>query len=668
MDIAIPSTRARIVEARSYLRPLDEEGTVLETPDQAIDRVITHQRWLWERQLGRPLNVVEEFELTNLRELLVDRKLCVAGRTRWLGGTEVARKREASQFNCAFLEVRTVHDVVDVLWLLLQGCGVGFRMVPGILNGFAQKMEVEIMRTRRAKFAGGLDYNTEDFNPQTGIWTIRIGDSSAAWAKSIGKILAGKHGARKLVIDFREVRGPGGRLKGYGWISSGDEQIARAYEAICRIMNARAGQLLSRIDLLDILNWLGMTLSSRRSAEIALLAYGEPEWEDFAVAKKDHMEEGRPHRGMSNNSLIFYQKPTKYQLNRVFKTMLDSGGSEPGFINGVEAQRRAPWFKGVNPCGEILLGDKSFCNLVEVVLPRFNGDDAALNRAVYLAARANYRQTCVDLRDGVLQEGWHQLNEFLRLCGVGVTGVVAWDLKDEPDAWLDIRASAYGGANSMADALGTPRPKAITTVKPSGTASKTCGIVGMEIPEGVHMPKARFIFNNVRFSEHDPLLARLRKAGYHTFADPYDPTGILVRLPVEYPDVGFTKVQLGERLVEIDTESAVSQLDRYKMLMEHYVDHNCSITVQYTPEEVPEIVDWLMANWSTYVGVSFLLRQDVTRTAADLGFPYLPQEVVTESEYRHYARSLGPVHFDGTGSLEEIDTGPECSTGACPIR
>ena len=665
---AIASTRARIVEARSYLRPLNDDGTVLETPDQAADRVIEHQRWLWARQVGRPLNVVEEHELVKLRELIVDRKLCAAGRTRWLGGTDVAKKREASQFNCAFLEVRTVHDVVDVLWLLLQGCGVGFRMVPGILNGFANKMDIEIVRTRRDKNAGGLDYNTEDFNPQTGIWTIRIGDSSAAWAKSIGKVLAGKHGARKLVIDFREVRGAGGRLRGYGWISSGDEQIARAYEAICGILNNRAGELLTRIDLLDILNWLGMTLSSRRSAEIALLTHGEPEWEDFAVAKKDHMENGMPHRGMSNNSLIFNTKPTKYQLKRIFQTMLDSGGSEPGFINGVEAMRRAPWFKGVNPCGEILLGDKSFCNLVEVVLPRFNGDEAGLQAAVRLAARANYRQTCVNLRDGVLQEGWHQLNEFLRLCGVGVTGVVAWEHKDEADAWKDTRAWAHQGAYSMAEALGTPKPKGVTTVKPSGTASKTCGIIGMEIPEGVHMPKARFIFNNVRFSEHDPLLARLKVAGYYTFADPYDPTGVLVRLPVEYSGVDFTRVKLGKRVVEIDTEPAIEQLERYKLLMDNYVDHNCSITVQYQPDEVPDIIDWLIANWDSYVGVSFLLRQDVTRTAADLGYPYLPQEVVTEQEYRDYVATLTPVDFDGTGSLEAVDTGPECAGGACPIR
>ena len=62
--------------------------------------------------------------------------------------------------------------------------------------------------------------------------------------------------------------------------------------------------------------------------------------------------------------------------------MADSGGSEPGFINGVAALERAPWFKGVNPCAEILLGNKTFCNLTEIDLGKFVGDQAALIRCL----------------------------------------------------------------------------------------------------------------------------------------------------------------------------------------------------------------------------------------------------------------------------------------------
>ena len=146
--------------------------------------------------------------------------------------------------------------------------------------------------------------------------------------------------------------------------------------------------------------------------------------------------------------------------------MIDSGGSEPGFINGQAALKRAPWFKGVNPCAEILLGNKSFCNLTEVDVGKFYGDSAGLKEAIVIAARANYRQTCVNLEDGVLQEAWHLNNDFLRLCGVGLTGIARRSDLKEYDYNL-LQRIATSAAYSMADELGTPYPKNVTTVKPS---------------------------------------------------------------------------------------------------------------------------------------------------------------------------------------------------------
>lgn len=691
----LPSTRAQIVTARTYLRPVNDEATDFETPEQAADRIIGHQRWLWERAKGGmrrikhlkdlppvvfndtlgyyvddgwvlvPLTDDEESELQELKQLFRDLKVTFSGRTRWLGGTEVGKRVESTQFNCCFLEIRSIHDVVDCLWLLLQGCGVGFRPVVGSLNGFSRKMEVEIIRSKRGKDEKGRETNKETF--KDGVWTIQVGDSAVAWAKSIGKIMAGKYPAKTLVLDFSQIRGPGGRLKNYGWISSGDEQIAKAYETICEIMNKSAEKLLSRIDLLDICDLLGTILSSRRSAMIAALAYGEPEWEEFAEAKKDHYERGLKHRAMSNNSLMFYQKPTRYQLKRLFKRMVDSGGSEPGFINAEAALSRAPWFKGVNPCAEILLADKGFCNLVETVLFRFNGDDAGLHRAHYLVARANYRQTCVNFEDGVLQRMWHENNEFLRLCGVGVTGVVSWEHVSEELAWRDLRYIATRGACDMARDLGTPFPKAVTTIKPSGTQSKALGTFESEVPEGIHKPLGRYIFNNINFSVHDPIVDKLRAGNYHVFPNPYDETGAIVRIPVEFKNVEFDKVKIGRKTVEVNLETAVDQLNRYKLVMDNYVDFNASITVSYSPEEVPEIIDWLMENWDSYVAVSFLFRNDPTKTAADLGYPYLPQEVVDEKTYREYVATLLPVDLSSSASLDMVE-GQECAGGACPIR
>lgn len=654
------SIRSQLLTRRTYNRPLNDEGTVFETFEQTVDRVIGHQKWLWERAQKRSLDFVQAGELDELRSLMLDRKVLMSGRTLWLGGTEVAKRREASQFNCSFTNVETVYDVVDVLWLLMQGCGVGFRPVVGQLTGFQKPIkDLTIIRSTRTDKNGNQD-NTETYDPDTKTWTIQVGDSAEAWSKSIGKLVAHKFPADKLVLDFSQIRPAGERLKGYGWISSGDASIATAYEAIFRILNRRAGSLLTRIDILDVVNWLGTVLSSRRSAEIALFEYGEDEWQEFAVAK-DKWWENNVQRTQSNNSLLFKHKPSKQELAHIFQLMVDSGGSEPGFINGAAAVKRAPWFKGVNPCAEILLGNKSFCNLTEVDLAKFRGDSAGLRRAIHLAARANYRQTCVNLIDGILQEAWHLNNEFLRLCGVGLTGIVRRPDLSSYD-YGELQRTATSGAYGMADELGLPRPKNVTTIKPSGTLSKV-----MDTTEGVHKPLGKYIFNNVTYGRYDPLVPLCRAAGYRVVDHPTDSSAVLITFPVKWGDVPFEKVVREGVTLEVNLESALAQLERYKMLMENWCQQNVSATISYSVEEVDGIVEWLYSNWDSYVGVSFLFRADPTKTAQDLGYPYLPQAVVTQKEYDAYVAVIQPINLDESNDIDaELEM--DCTTGACPIR
>jgi ribonucleoside-triphosphate reductase len=628
-----------------------------ETWQETVARVIDHQEWLWLRAKGDELSDQEYAELYDLEQLMLDRKVLTSGRTLWLGGTDVAKTREASQFNCSFTCVETVYDVVDVLWLLLQGCGVGFKPVVGTLNGFSKPIKnIKTVRSTRTE-KGGNEHNVETWDQDTKTWTIQVGDSAEAWAKSIGKLLAGKYPAETLVLDFSQLRPAGERLKGYGWISSGDEAISVAYSAIARILNGRADSLLTRMDILDIVNWLGTILSSRRSAEIALFEYDQPEWKEFALAKKDWWLHGNSQRQQSNNSLVFRKKPTYEEISQIFDLMLDAGGSEPGFINAVEALRRAPWFAGCNPCVEILLGNKSFCNLTETDIGKFKGNNAGMHEAIRLAARANYRQTCVNLKDGILQESWHLNNYFLRLCGVGLTGIVK-----RPDMtgydYEYLKRTATAAAVGMADELGLPRPKNITCIKPSGTLSKI-----MDTTEGVHKPLGKYIFNNVQFSKFDPVVDKLRAANYKVINHPTDPSGVLVTFPVKWDDVPFDKVD-GK---EVNLESAIDQLERYKMIQTSWTQQNTSVTISYDPSEVEGIKNWLLNNWDCYVGVSFLFRSDPTKTAKDLGYLYLPQEVVDEQTYQEYIQNLLPVDINNANSFDEI-VQDDCTTGACPIK
>lgn len=670
------STRAQVITRRTYSRPLNGEGTEFETWEQTVDRVISHQKFLWERALtakvleDTPLHDITQDlcewvsldekalqELEELRALLLERKVAVAGRTLWLGGTEIARRREASMFNCSFTNVETVYDAVDIFWLLLQGCGTGFRPVSGSLTGFRKTIpELEIIRSLNSS-EKGRECNEEYWDAATKTWTLSIGDSAEAWAKSIGKLLAGKFPAQKLVLDFSQIRKPGVRLKNYGWLSQGDVGLTKAYTSIFNILNAKADSLLSEIDILDIINLLGTVLSTRRSAQIAVMDDYSPVVHDFAEAKTDIWNRGLQHRSQSNNSIIFWKKPEYSELLGWFEKINRGGNGEPGLINGQQLRARAPWAVGMNPCAEILLPNKGFCNLVSIDVLKFKGDSLGLLRAAKIVARANYRQTVVDFRDGILQEAWHLNNEHLRLCGVSLMGIAGRpDLKSYDYRRLErvITAAAY----SMANDLGLPYPKNITAIKPEGTQSKCYDSL-----EGMHKPLGRYIFNNVAFSRYDPLVAKLRDANYNVFNHPYDDSATLITFPVENTGVEFATVE-GK---EVNTDSAVKQLEVYKMLMDNYCQQNVSCTISYSPDETTEIVDWLYQNWDSYVAVSFLFRNDPSKTAKDLGYPYLPQEVTTKEEFDAYVSRLLPVNIDEANSFEEL-TDSDCATGACPVR
>lgn len=179
----------------------------------------------------------------------------------------------------------------------------------------------------------------------------------------------------------------------------------------------------------------------------------------------------------------------------------------------------------------------------------------------------------------------------------------------------------------------------------------------------MHKPLGKYIFNNIAFSIYDPLVEKLKAANYRVFNHPYDNSATLVTFPVKNDHVVFSEVD-GK---EVNLDSAVTQLETYKMLMTSYCQQNVSCTISYDTSETDEIVDWLDKNWDNYVAVSFLFRNDPTKTAKDLGYPYLPQEVVTKEEYEEYASKLLPVDIDAANSFEEL-ADADCATGACPIR
>lgn len=1077
-----PTERARALFLRTYQRP----G---ETYQDVMQRVEKHLIWQYQKGTKRTqLTKEQQNEIREVMQLIVDGKVCCAGRTLWLGGTSLIenpnepvttqkkKKRECSQFNCSFLECRTAKDLRQIFHLLLQGCGVGTTMINGTIYGFKNKIQkIEVLRSELTEKTGKDD--TKEYFEPNGVWRIEIGDSSDAWSDALERLVRCKvpNGFKinKLVIDCRQIRPSGTVLGSYGWVSMGDVKIAHGFTKIAEILNNKVDMILSKIDIYDIVNHLGTILSTRRSAIICLMDADDPEWEAFASAKDRYWEVGNHHRSQSNNSLVFKTKPSREHLQKIFKIMADSGGSEPGFINGEAAKKRAPYYRGVNPCGEILLPDKGFCNLSEINLLAFQNDMPGLHRAIELVARMNYRQSIVNLDDGILDNSWTDNNDFLHLCGVSCTGIAARDDLTEYD-WQRMREIACNSARLQAIEFGMSPSKNVTCVKPSGccapetlistnrgllrldeigningekwqpisdlyvsqesefkpvskfyvndhnfvrvlkfksgftftctpnhqlrvwdgkeykwvhtkdlvvnqsvlpyrlgfftpvnqatddiyaitnelkftdiipdinddtdvankkfnssnfvtgflfwlmgaythqrafedkesfefqiyakldnkelevakkllvhyfkhtknikdvtdkykehvgkpiisvkgqgimtfmqkstvkltdnspffpdfirssspnamiaylygsqgigfseflefdkvdyniqsllnqletntsgtsysesqsrlvllkeryanevlavlralgidtvilpdefsvkfklhqvksdmvvipelkslfgdkygldtlvsmtettmdtfdlevpenncyvagagiishnTLSKCFGTVEWgEVPEGIHKPLGQYIFNNVNFNKLDPMVQKYREAGYKIIPHPFPTeadTTVLITLPVKYSSaLKFTPVKVNrngkEEVVNVNIETAIVQLDRYEKINTNWTNHNTSCTISYSPDEVENMIDWFMTHWDSYVGVSFIYRNNPTLTAKDLSYAYLPQEVKTESEYIEYVSGIKPISIDFELKQTEehqSDLIQECDGGSCPVR
>ena len=99
-----------------------------------------------------------------------------------------------------------------------------------------------------------------------------------------------------------------------------------------------------------------------------------------------------------------------------------------------------------------------------------------------------------------------------------------------------------------------------------------------------------------------------------------------------------------------------------------WCEQNVSNTISYDPSEIPAIIDWIENHWECYVGVSFLFRNDPTKNAQDLGYAYLPQEVVSKETYYNYLNQLKEVDYTGIEARDDELDEAGCATGACPVR
>lgn len=665
--------------------PMEQLGAFVYTRTYSRYLPAAGRREFWWETVRRAVEYncslapVSREEAEQLYDNIYHMRQFLSGRTLWVGGTPVADQYPMANYNCAFTVIDSFEAYHDLFYLLMVGSGVGVR----VLQSDAEKLppvrtDLEILHksydprpeTER------LEYTDLTFLGDTA--TLVIGDSKEGWAQAISRyfeLLTSREyrEIHRLVVVYDSIRPKGERLKTFGGTASGYGSMMSMLEKLHKVVRG-AGRRengvwvsLKPIDLLDMANIIGENVVSggvRRTSEIGLI----DEEDESCIQAKSHlyrqvrghweMDKAIAHRQMSNNSIYYRKKPTREKLHWHLQQMRYSG--EPGWVNEEAAAKRRPNFNGCNPCGEILLDSHGLCNLTTVNVMGFvkegRLDRRGLLAAQRLGARAGYRMTCRDLE----MHSWNMVQQRDRLLGCSLTGwqdmVNAVELSREDQIALleELRETAHQAAKEMARRLGGNAPLLVTTIKPEGTLSLL-----PTVSAGIHYSHAPYYIRRVRINAADPLCRVCEDLKYPVLPevgqDPDNPTTKVVEFPVKAP-AGRVKAEV----------TAVEQLENYKMFMEHYVDHNCSITVHVRDNEWDEVEQWVWENWDEVVALSFLSYDDNF-------YELLPYEAIDEAEYERRKRGMKPFNPSLLSRYEheetELDIGvSECGTGGCPVR
>lgn len=608
-----------------YLRTYSRDG---ETWPETIQRCINGAI-----EIGAALTQDEAEALFNHMFHL---RASLSGRSLWQLGTPLVQKFNGTSLNnCYFTNIEKVEDFELLFDYLMLGGGVGFSVERAKIHDLP-------------KIKSGVTITHERTNDAD----IIVPDSRQGWRRLLHSVLksffeTGKSFSYSTIL----VREFGAPLKTFGGTASGPGALIEGVADICKVMQAREGKKLRSVDVLDICNIIGRIVvsgSSRRSAQIAI---GDPDDILFLRAKNWGTGNVPGWRANSNNSI--YADSFDQIMPELWKGY-DGSGEPYGLLNRklartygrVGEKRPDPTVEGFNPCAEIALGDGESCNLATIFLPNIESYDQFLEVSKLL-----YKVQKAITNLAYPYEKTSQITKKNRRLGQSVTGLL--QCTEEQMSWLSPGYEALRAFDKEYSAEhGLPESVRLTTVQPSGTLSLLPGVT-----PGIHPAYAPYYIRRVRFSTADPLVDACRKRGYNVVPEIMidgreDHTKWVVEFPAKSPDSAVLAKNM----------TAVEQLEWVKWSQKEWADNAVSVTVYYRKEELPQIKEWLEANYDHSIkSVSFLLH-------SDHNFPLPPYEEIDEATYRKMVAKIDfSVPLRATEDTTMFDD-PSCATGACPIR
>jgi len=635
MSKSLPTQYQSFIHLSRYSRWLESEGR-RETWEETVDRYFTFFDKHWNQKgVKIPKTTREE-----LREAVLNLEIMPSMRSLMTAGEALIRDNTAG-YNCSYVAVNKVRAFDEILYVLMCGTGVGFSV---------ERQYVEKLPTISEQFS----------NSDT---IIVVKDSKEGWAKAYRELVSLLIGGQIPSWDLSKIRPAGARLKTFGGRASGPRPLEELFHFTVDTFKRAAGRKLTSMECHDIICKVAEVVvvgGVRRSALISLSNLTD---ERMREAKTGQWWLENPQRALANNSVAYKEKPDIGVFMEEWLSLYKSKSGERGIFNRQAAQktvaklgdrRDSSYEFGTNPCSEIILRDKEFCNLSEVIV-RKDDTPESMKRKVRLAAILGTWQASLT-HFPYLSSEWKKNCEEEALLGVSLTGILDSPMMCSQGPNLDLlletlKGDAVATNKEWAKRIGINPAAAITCVKPSGTVSQLT-----DSASGIHARHNKYYIRTVRADRKDPLCQFMVDKGF-----PHEPCN----MRPDHTMVFSFPMNAVDSLTRNDM-TAIEHLNLWLKYQRHWCEHKPSITITVREHEWLEVGAWVYAHFDEISGISFLPHsdhsykqapyQDCTQEQYEAALAAMPKGVDWSElvNYEKEDKTVGVQTFACTGDKCEI--------------
>jgi ribonucleoside-diphosphate reductase alpha chain len=611
----------KFIAVSRYARWIDEKGR-RETWEETVDRYVSYM----SQKVKGHLPIVQ------IKDAITKLEVMPSMRALMTAGSALERDNTAG-YNCSYLPVDDPKAFDEAMYILLCGTGVGFSVERQYVSQLPE-----------------IPKNLDHVDT-----CIQVQDSKEGWARSLRKLIGHLYMGEVPVWDMSKVRPAGARLKVFGGRASGPAPLVDLFNFTVSLFKHNEGKKLSSYDCHNLMCKVGEVVVSggvRRSAMISLSNLSDGR---MRHAKSGKWWETAPQMALSNNSVVYTEKPDGETFLREWTSLVESKSGERGIFNRVSAKEQASKYGrrnpnhefGCNPCSEIILRPYQFCNLTEVVIREKDKFDD-LKRKVMLATILGTAQATLT-KFPYLRKIWQNNTEEERLLGVSLTGIMDNPLTNGKKHGLEktlkaLREVAVETNKEWSAIFSIPQSTAITCIKPSGTVSQL-----VDSSSGIHPRHSSFYIRTVRGDNKDPLTQFLVDSGVPAEADFMKPdTQTVFSFPMKSPKNSVVRNDM----------TAIQQLETWLTYQRHWCEHKPSVTVSVKDDEWMEVGAFVFKHFDEMSGVSFLPHTDHTYQQA-------PYQDCTEAVYNDFSSKFRHIDWDKFTDYEKEDNTKSSQTFAC---